>query len=222
MFMKGKTMKRNLLVLVISVFLIFTILSCSSPKTIQLWNGVDFSGWKLFVPGDSIDVKDIWSVKDGVIHCKGVPNGYMRTEAEYSNYTLYLDWRWVEKGSNSGVLLHSQEPDQVWPNCIECQLKSGNAGDFVLIGPGSITVDDEKFENTKRFLVVPKKQENIEKPIGEWNSYKIVCQGDQITCYVNGVLQNAGTHASLSKGKIAFQSEGAPIEFRDIRLQLFD
>ena len=215
-------MKRFTSLLIILLSLVFFILNCSHPKTIQLCNGVDFSGWKLFVPDDSIDVKDVWSVKDGVIHCKGAPNGYMRTKAEYSNYILYLDWRWVEKGSNSGVLLHAQQPDQVWPNCIECQLKSGNAGDLVLIGTGSITVDGEKYQNTEKFLVIPKKHETNEKPIGEWNSYKIVCKENNIDCYVNGVLQNNGTQASLSKGNIAFQSEGAPIEFRNIRLELFD
>ena len=214
-------MKRSIIFSVIFTSLLLIFFGCSKPKTIQLCNGTDFSGWELFVPDDSTDVKDVWFVKDGVIHCKGVPNGYMRTEAEYSNYTLYVDWRWVEKGSNSGVLLHVQEPDQVWPRCIECQLKSGNAGDFVLIGTGSITVEKEKFKNTEKFLIIPKKEESNEKPIGEWNSYKIVCKDNNITCYVNDVLQNDGTQASLSKGKIAFQSEGAPIEFRNIKLELF-
>jgi len=146
----------------------------------------------------------------------------MRTESDYSNYILYLEWRWVENESNSGVLLHALEPDQVWPRCIECQLKSGNAGDFVLIGAANITVDGEKYTNTERFLVIPKKQESTEKPIGEWNSYKIICRDDEITCYVNGVLQNKGTQASLTKGKICIQSEGAPVEFRNIRLKLLD
>ena len=213
-------MKKYLIILATVLTTLSIIFNCNQPKKIQLWNGMDFSQWELFLPTDTVDVKDVWSVKDGVIHCKGVPNGYMRTKSEYSNYTLHLDWRWVETGSNSGVLLHSQEPDQVWPNCIECQLKSGKAGDFVLIGEGNITVNDEKYRNTERFLVIPKNGESSEKPIGEWNSYKIICSEDKITCYVNGVLQNEGTQASLSKGKIGLQSEGAPIEFRDIRLEL--
>lgn len=183
----------------------------------MLWNGKDFAGWKLFIPDKSVDVHDIWSVKDGVVHCKGVPNGYMRTRAEYSNYRLHLEWRWPEEPTNSGVLLHASGPDQVWPVTIECQLKSGSAGDFVLIdGPG-ITVDGEdKQSKDKQFVVAGKKQPSSEKPAGQWNSYDIHCEGGAIRCYVNGVLQNEGTAATITSGWICLQSEGSPIEFRNI------
>ena len=93
-------MNRKLFKSVISLFIFLFLLSSCSPEKISLWNGKDLSGWKLFVEDPDIDVNDIWSVKDGVIHCTGVPNGYMRTESDYSNYILYLEWRWVEKGSN--------------------------------------------------------------------------------------------------------------------------
>lgn len=213
-------MKRLVNYLAISCILIVLVQFNCQPETISLWNGKDFSGWEFFVADDEVDVNTVWTIQNGVIHCSGVPNGYMRTESDYGNYVLYLEWRWVDKEGNSGVLLHAQEPDQVWPVCIECQLQSGNAGDFVLIGQGTITVDDEKFTNTDRYLLIPKKQESNEKAIGEWNSYKITCKEDEITCYVNGVLQNKGTQASLTNGKICFQSEDAAIEFRNIRLEL--
>ena len=203
----------------IACSLILPALSGCESGTIQLWNGKDFAGWEFVLADDEFEADSVWSVKNGVIHCTGVPNGYMRTESDYSNYILYLEWRWVEKEGNSGVLLHAQEPDKVWPNCIECQLKSGNAGDFVLIGPGAITVEGKEYSNTERFLVIPKKQESNEKPVGEWNSYKIVCKDNEISCFVNGVLQHTGIQPSLSRGKICLQSEGAPIEFRNIRLE---
>ena len=213
-------MKRLVNYLAISCILIVLVQFNCQPETISLWNGQDFSGWEFFVVDDEVDVNTVWTIQNGVIHCTGVPNGYMRTESDYGNYVLYLEWRWVDKEGNSVVLIHTQEPDEVWPVCIECQLQSGNAGDFVLIGKGTITVDGEKFTNTDRYLVIPKKQESNEKAIGEWNSYKITCKEDEITCYVNGVLQNKGTQVSLTNGKICFQSEGAAIEFRNIRLEL--
>lgn len=206
-------------IIIIASLILYFSCSGAGPEPQKLWNGVDFTGWKLFIPGDSVDVNEVWSVRDGVIHCTGVPNGYLRTNESYADYKLHLEWRWVEVGSNSGVLLHCQGPDQVWPNCVECQLKSGNAGDFVLIGPGRITVDGQVYNNEDRFLVMNKKEEGIEKPIGEWNTYDIVCEGNSISCYVNGVLQNAGTDAALSSGPIALQSEGAPIEFRNITIE---
>jgi len=115
-------------------------------------------------------------------------------------------------------LLHCQSPDRVWPNCIECQLWSGNAGDLVLIGPGRITVDDSVYVNNEQFLIIKKNLDSNEKPAGEWNAYDIEVRGDAISCSVNGVLQNSGTAAALSSGHIGLQSEGSPIEFRNILL----
>jgi hypothetical protein len=185
-----------------------------------LWNGRDFSGWEFVFTDESVKPDTVWTVQGDIIRCNGVPNGYMRTISGYENYILHVDWRWVEEEGNSGVLLHAQPPDDVWPICIECQLRSGNAGDFVLMRSGMIIVDGEEYNSTDRFVIISKKQDGVEKPVGEWNNYQIICEGDEITCYVNGVLQNKGVRSSLTKGKICFQSEGAPIEFRDIRLEL--
>ncbi len=186
----------------------------------MLFNGENFDGWKLFIPDKSVDVQDVWSVEDGIVHCKGVPNGYMRTKAKYANYRLHLEWRWPEEPTNSGVLLHASGPDQVWPLTIECQLKSGNAGDFVLINGPGITVDGEDKQNKdKQFVVAKKKKPSNEKPAGQWNTYEIHCEGDTITCYVNGLLQNEGTAATITSGWICLQSEGSPIDFRDIYIE---
>jgi hypothetical protein len=58
----------------------------------------------------------------------------------------------------------------------------------------------------------------VEKPLGEWNRYEITCKGDTIELKVNGVKVNEGSRAERTKGKIALQSEGAPISFRNIKL----
>jgi hypothetical protein len=214
---------RTLFTLGIPVILLSTLAGCqqgvSEPRQkVMLWNGKDFSGWELYVPDKDVD--DIWSVRDGVVHCKGKPNGYMRTKSKYANYRLHLEWRWPDEPTNSGVLLHASGEDQVWPKCIECQLKAGNAGDFVLIGGTGITVDGKDMQNIeKQFVVAPKKQQSSEKPAGQWNSYEIYCDKGTIRCYVNGVLQNEGTAATITTGWICLQSEGSPIEFRNIYIE---
>ncbi|HEX2854470.1 MAG TPA: DUF1080 domain-containing protein, partial [Opitutaceae bacterium] len=58
----------------------------------------------------------------------------------------------------------------------------------------------------------------VEKPPGEWNTYEIVVSGDTITLTVNGTLVNRMTNVQPSAGMIAFQSEGTPIDFRNIEL----
>lgn len=186
-------------------------------KKVMLWNGQDFTGWQRVLADATVDVDDVWWVRDGVIYCKGQPNGYLRTEERYSNYHLHLEWRWPETPTNSGVLLHMNGPDKVWSECIECQLKAGNAGDFVLMNGTGLTVDGaDRKDVTKQFVLIAKKAATSEKPAGQWNSYDIHCKGDSIVCYVNGVLQNEGTKASPATGFIGLQSEGSPIEFRNI------
>ena len=221
-----QVVRRLFVLCVLGVFLL-TALGCQGMfgpvepgKKTMLFNGKDLTGWKLFIPDETVDVHEIWSVRDGVVLCKGKPNGYMRTKAKYENYKLHLEWRWPGEPTNSGVLLHASGQDNVWPRCIECQLKAGSAGDFLLINGTGITVDGRDRQNVKRqFVEIFKKKRSSEKPAGQWNSYDIYCEEDIIRCYVNGVLQNEGTNATDSSGWICLQSEGSPIEFRNIYIE---
>lgn len=194
-------------------------------EKIVLWNGKDFTGWKLFLGEPEHDVTKTWSVKDGVIHCEGSPRGYMRTEKDYANYLFHVEWRWPGKGGNSGALVHMSIPDNVWPKSIECQLYSGNAGDFWLIGEGRKylrnieTAEHAKGDERVRGRRVIKLKASSEKPQGQWNAYDIICKDDWVVVLVNGVLQNVATKCSITSGKICLQSEGTPVEFRNIYIE---
>ena len=63
------------------------------------------------------------------------------------------------------------------------------------------------------------KKTDAEKPTGEWNTVEVVCDGDKITNIVNGVVVNEGTKASVTKGRILLQSEGAEVYYRKVELQ---
>ncbi len=180
-----------------------------------LWNGQDFNGWAFYLEQPDVQPEDVWSIRDGVIHCKGTPFGYVRTRDDYNNYALHLEWRWVPQTlpegvvRNSGVFLHVQEPDMIWPKAIEAQLMHRNAGDFWIFRGAQ--VDQQKDVGS-----VPKQKPCQEKPLGQWNTYEVRCDGNTITLHVNGVKMNHVTGANIAGGKIALQSEGAPIEFRNI------
>jgi hypothetical protein len=60
--------------------------------------------------------------------------------------------------------------------------------------------------------------DNSEKPVGEWNTMKVRCDGNKITVWVNGDLVNEGL-ATASKGQIALQAEGSEVEFRKVELR---
>lgn len=63
---------------------------------------------------------------------------------------------------------------------------------------------------------------DVESPFGEWTRAEVICDGDKITNIVNGTVVNAAVDASLSSGKIMFQSEGAEIFFRKIEIHPLD
>ncbi len=207
---------KRMLTIVLPAALIAVVLTgvAADSKSVALFNGEDFTGWKLFLPDENADPADTWSVKDGVIHCTGTPVGYMRTEKEYENYRLRVEWRFPGAPGNSGVLLHVQGEDVVWPKSIEAQLQHEHAGDIWVIG--GTTFKEHTDKSNRRVL---KKEKSSEKPPGEWNQYEIICRDDSITLYVNGVLQNQATECTVTKGAIGLQSEGAPIEFRNIVLE---
>ena len=191
---------------------------CSRQAT--LFNGQNLDGWHAYVQDNAADPAQVWSIRDGVLRCEGKPTGYIRTVESYSNYILDLEWRWPETPTNSGVLLHTVGDDKIWPQCIEAQLQHANAGDFVTIQPGStVTVNGVRYQPEDRiFKVVPKRTGSSENPPGRWNAYKIICRDDRIDLFVNGIHQNTALNVWPTAGAICLQSEGSPIEFRNIVL----
>jgi len=201
--------------------LLFIAVSCTSKNEVELFNGENLDNWTVFV-SDETPAESVFWVEDGVINTSGVPHAYIKTTKAYENYKLHLEWRWVAKAKNSGVLLHVTGEDMIWPNCIEAQLMAGNAGDFVLIGKGAgFTIQDSvriiKAEE-KRYAVFPKLSDSSENEAGEWNAYDITVDGDKIKLKVNDILQNKAKETSKTKGHIAIQSEGGPMQFRNIRI----
>jgi hypothetical protein len=221
---RSPNMARNTCIagLVVTGLLALTLVGCARH---ELFNGKTFMGWTAHVDEPDVDPWSIWSVRDGVIHCAGTPNGYIRTVDTFGDFRLHLEWRWVDNPTNSGVLLRASGPDKVWPRCIEAQLKAGNAGDFVLIGHPGMTVDGVRYQDDKEmYVIVPRKDAGkpIEKPAGQWNTYDIECIGRTIKVRVNGTLQNEAIRVTDTQGWICLQSEGSPIEFRNIYVERLD
>jgi hypothetical protein len=185
-------------------------------NTVTLFNGRDLAGWRLFLADGKSDPSAAKVSSDGVIHLASKLSGYLVTEKNFSNYHLHVEWRWPKDAvanSNSGVLVHLNPPDAVWPKCFECQLKTGNAGQIV--GLGLDIPAAPLLSNRKR---APRLADPSEKPHGEWNTYEIYCRGDAIEVFVNGVRQNAVKDLPVSSGGIALQLEGFPIDFRNVWL----
>jgi hypothetical protein len=188
--------------------------------TLRLFNGRNLDGLHPFLADPAADPAKTWSVRDGVLHCTGTPNGYLRTQIAYADYRLHVEWRWSGAGGNSGVILHIVNRDEIWPKGFEANLLMGQAGTFASFWDArareeSVGRIPGRFSTGRLERRGPA---SAEKPLGEWNNFDIVAAGDTITVSVNGVEVNRLTGATPSGGMIALQSEGAAIDFRNVTL----
>jgi hypothetical protein len=210
-------MMKRILFLMGMAFSLFTVSSCA--QTENLFNGKDLSAWNFIVDEDKASAEEVYSVQDGVILIHGNPFGYMYTKKKYKDYVLELEWSWVGEATNSGIFLAIAEvrKGDPFPNGIECQLKAGLAGDFVLLGGSDLEEYVPPAAGRPKFPVIQKREASNEKPVGQWNKAKIEVKDGKITTYINGVLQNQGTN-KVKEGHIGLQSEGGPIQFRNLKL----
>jgi hypothetical protein len=175
----------------------------------RLFNGQNLEGWTF----SSDALRETWSVRDGVLVNRGQPAGYLRTTDDYTHYVLRLQLRHLTEG-NSGVLLRVVGPDKVWPRSIEAQGQSGSLGDLWNIDDFPMRTDPQRTDGRH----TAKQHPSNERPLGEWNQYEITLDGGDLEVQVNGLVQNTATECWETPGKIALQSEGAQVEFRNIVL----
>lgn len=188
--------------------------------------------------GVGSDPDHVFTWENGQLHISGQHYGYVATkQTNFSNYKLVAEFKWGKKtwapreknARDSGVLVHGNGKDQVWPRSIEAQLIEGGCGDVLVVNGAYLTVDGKtlgpriaRFDRPGRN---PWKDElgfrgpnEIEKPIGQWNRLEVLCDGDRVKVSVNGHTTIEGTNASPTSGKIVLQSEGAEVFFRRVDL----
>jgi 3-keto-disaccharide hydrolase len=191
----------------------------SALPVLELFNGRDLEGWHVYVDDPAIDPADVWHVEDGLLRATGVGKGYVRTDMAYADYKLQLEWRWPSGPGNSGVMVNIVNRDELWPKSFEAQLKTGAAGDFGSFVDArsneEIVSRNPKGVSTGR---LPRPGPSRENPLGEWNTYDIVVEGDTITLAVNGGQVNRMTGVRPTAGMIGLQAEGTAIDFRHITL----
>ena len=198
----------------------------SAPQWVSLFNGKDLSGW-VNVNTDP----DTWSVKDGLLYCTGHPIGVMRSEKQYENFILHIEWMHMEPGGNSGVFAWSNAvpsernrlPDGVEIQMLELDWPKLNTRNGVtppiayvhgeLFGVGGVKTvpDNPRGERSKSI-------ENRCLPRGVWNTYDVVAVDGTIKLSVNGRFVNGISRSTQKKGYLCLESEGAEIHFRNIRI----
>lgn len=196
--------------------------SCSDKKE-MLFNGENLDDWTIYVKDEAMNPDEYFYVNDGMIETIGKPVGYARTNKEYENYKLHVEWRYPEEPTNSGILVHVKGDNKIWVSHYQGQLKYENAGDFIIHGIESATINGDVYTSTEDDKpLIPKMNPTNEKPADEWNTYEIICKGSTIELYVNGLLQNTATNCSATKGGIGLQAEGSKIQFRNLWVESLD
>jgi hypothetical protein len=209
-------------VLAVASFLLLTSAAFAEDNTIRptghidLFNGKDFTGWT-FTMRSNAAPESTWAVTNGVIHCTGKPPGYARTEKSYRDYKLTAEWRFVQaidKPGNTGIFVHINPPDKVWPATIEVQGQHGKHGDLRMNGGATA-----KGHDTVETKNADSQSPSNEKPPGEWNTFEIECSGSSVKLWTNGKWMNEVAGCSASSGAIGIQSEGGEIEVRKIFIE---
>lgn len=185
-----------------------------------LFNGKDLSGW--------VNVNcapRTFTVRDGIIVSTGIPTGFMRTEKQYENFELEVDWRHMKAGGNAGVFVWADpitSPGTPFARAIEVQVLDGrNAenytshGDLFSIHGATFKPDRPHPAGWMRCLP----SEHRAHPVGEWNHYHVTCSNGVIQLAVNGKVVSGGSESKPRQGYICLESEGSECHFRNIRVK---
>ncbi|NND78800.1 MAG: DUF1080 domain-containing protein [Maribacter sp.] len=174
---------------------------------------------------------DTWYTEKDLLICKGMPIGVMRSQKQYENFILKVEWRHMEAGGNSGVFVWSDaKPDEQsrLPGGVEVQMleldwvklntRDGKVPPIAyvhgeLFGVGGVeTIPDNPRGIRSKSI------ENRALGKGQWNSYTVVCVDGTIKLSVNGKFVNGISQSTIKKGYICLESEGAEIHFRNFKL----
>jgi len=166
-----------------------------------LFNGKDLVGWSI-----EHGPAEAWTVRDGLLESSAPPKCWLRTESEYLNYVLRLEWRLVSDAANSGVFLCAQDIGEEFPQCLEVQIYRKNAGAMFPIrkavgGPTALPWEARI------------------RPVGEWNQYQIVVYNGCVVLSVNGYVVNQANILDPQVGHIGLQCEGDHVQFRNVEIK---
>ncbi len=213
-------------------------------SAIVLFDGKNLDQFDIFLKskGLNADPDHVFAVENGVLHVSGKEMGYVITKQSFHDFYLRAEFKWGEgtyaeragQARDSGILYNIQGAQKVWPRSIEFQIVEGGTGDFwmtdgaALTGANGVRVEGPPGSALKIDRIGKGPWKNVvgyrdpvgelEKPHGEWNVLELVTQGNQVRQYVNGKLANVGTNPFPDEGKILFQSEGAEVYFRDMKV----
>jgi hypothetical protein len=209
------------------------------PKAFIDGNG---PGWRELGESDFQSVNcdpETWTWSEHGIHCTGSPVGVIRSKKPYTNFELVVEWKHLKSGGNSGVFVWGAEQSLAnlkrnqLPQGIEVQVldhgyaeqyekQNGKPPDWFTTHGDVFPTAGSKMKPFAPFAPggersFPRKQ--LSKGLGEWNYYYVRCINGEVRLWVNGEEVSGGSGCEPASGFLCLESEGAPIDFRNLRLR---
>ncbi|MFH1884912.1 MAG: DUF1080 domain-containing protein [Planctomycetota bacterium] len=234
--MKKRTSNSNLVLSIVSLVIVLVCLGYMATRAeagelnrppkgfVALFNGRDLAGWKGLAGNPKSrremsreelgkaqaeadeDMLAHWKVVDGALCFDGKGHS-LCTVKDYGDFEMLVDWK-IEKGGDSGIYLRGTPQVQIWDTA------NRNVG--AQVGSGGLY-------NNKKGPSKPLKM--ADKPVGQWNTFRIIMIGELVTIYLNDVLvvENVVMENYWERdkpiypnGQIELQSHGSLLYFRNV------
>jgi len=234
--MKKRTSNSNLMLSIVSLVIVLVCLGYMATRAeagelnrppkgfVALFNGRDLAGWKGLVgsPKSRLemsreelaraqakadeDMRAHWKVVDGALSFDGKGHS-LCTAKDYSDFEMLVDWK-IEAGGDSGIYLRGTPQVQIWD--------TANRRVGAQVGSGGLY-------NNKKGASKPLKL--ADKPVGQWNTFRIIMIGELVTVYLNDelvvdnvVMENYWERDKpiYPNGQIELQSHGSYLYFRNV------
>ena len=183
---------------------------------------------------------DTWTWNGGDVHCTGQPVGVTKSIKKYTNFELVAEWRQLKSGGNSGIFVWASEealtglkPGQLPPGGIEVQVLDHGYTEQVKAAKGDtswFTTNGDVFPvgSSKMKPFLPKApgdsqrsfpRKELSRGINQWNHYYVRAMNGEIRLWVNGEEVSGGSDCTPATGYLCLESEGAPIDFKNLRIR---
>lgn len=191
---------------------------------VSLFNGINLSGWQYDRGTSSAEREDSWTIDpDGRLICQGVSgHAFLLTDEKYRDFSLTLEWR-IPEGvkptkDGLGILVRTKgihTPDQ---RSIAFQLNDSDRAASWVVGQSQpfIAVLGAPNKDFKNRLVLS--DDKSTKPLGEWNTLEILCDGGEVVISQNGSKTIHLKDLDSVAGQICLMSQGTKMELRNLKL----
>jgi hypothetical protein len=221
----------------------FTRVAHGEEKLPRAWIDGAGPGWRDLGEADLTNVNcaaDTWTWSGSAVKCTGQPVGVIRSRAPVTNFELVAQWRHLRSGGNSGIFLWASDealqglkPGELPRGGIEVQVldhgyaeqyekQSGKKadwftthGDVFPVGSSTMKPFPPVAPDGKRSF--PSK--NLSKGVDQWNHYYVRAINGEVRLWVNGEEVSGGTACDPKTGYLCLESEGAPVEFKQLRIR---